>query len=73
MRQQSAPQGFPALYAAHHQPHGTEQEIRARAAGDTKRLLTIDGYVVTQHTEAEAEAHHVQAYKPSAQQEKPVP
>lgn len=73
MRQPALPQGLPALQARRHQPDAAEHEVGARAPRDAHHLLAVDGHIVAQHAEAEAESHHVEAEKPATHEEETVP
>ena len=73
MRQAPLPQGFATLQSRQDQSDGAEHEVRARATRDAHHLLTVDGQIVAQHSETEAEGHHVQTYQPAPHQEETVP
>ena len=72
MREATLAQGLAALQAREDQTDGAEHEVGARAACDAHHLLAIDGQIVAQHAETEAEGHHIQPQQPAAQEEESV-
>ena len=73
MRDTPVSQGLSALQPREDQADGTEHEIGPSTTRDAQHLLTIDGEIIAEHTEAEAERHHIQAQEPATQEEEAIP
>ena len=72
MGKQSLAQSLSTLQAGEDESDGTEHEPCSCAASDTHHLFAVDGEIVAQHTEAEAEEHHIHSQQPASGEEETV-